>query len=419
MDFNRLLGRVKSILLTPKTEWPVIGAEPATMAGIFTGYVLWLAALPTLCQFLKLAVFGYSVPFLGTMHLGMGFAVSTAIRVYLGSIIGTLVVAFIVNALAPTFGGQKNGVQALKVVAYSYTASWIAGIAVLLGGLGMLIILVGLVYGIYLLYLGLPPTMKCPPEKAGGYTAVTLICAILVFWLVFYILSSVLGLRSQMGMPGMTMNGSNVTFDRDRAAGPLGQWAQGMAAAGAKMAAAQKSGDTQAEANAVGQMMTGAVNGGQKVEALQPDRLKSFLPDSLGGLKRSDVSAERNGALGMQVATASASYGDGSGGQSLKLEITDMGGAKGLLAAATHANVEEDKESSTGYEKTYNQGGSMIHEQWDNSSGQGEYSAVVADRFMVKVAGHGANIDALKSALGGVNVSGLAALKNDGVSSAN
>ena len=419
MDFNRLLGRVKSILLTPKTEWPVIAAEPATTIGIYTGYILLLAAIPTLCQFLKLAVFGYSVPFLGTMHLGMGFAVSTAVRVYLGSIIGTMVVAFIVNALAPTFGGQKDGVQALKVVAYSYTSSWIAGIAVLLGGLGILIILLGLIYGIYLLYLGLPPTMKCPPEKAGGYTAVTLICAIVVFWVLFYILGSVLGLRSQMGLQGMAMNGSHATFDRNSAAGQLGQWAQGMAAAGKQLESAQKSGDAQAQANAVGQLMTGAVNGGQKVEALEPDRLKSFLPDTLGGLKRSEVSAERNGALGMQVATATANYGDDSGGQSLKLEITDMGGAKGILAAATHANVQQDRETSTGYEKTYNQGGSMIHEQWDNSSGQGEYSAVVADRFMVKVEGHGANIDALKSALGGVDVAGLAALKNEGVSSAN
>jgi hypothetical protein len=413
MDSKGLLGRVKSILLTPKEEWPVIAAEPATTAGIYTGYILLLAAVPAICQFLKLAVFGYSLPFLGTMHIGTGFAISAAIRVYLGSIIGTIIVAFIVNALAPTFGGQKNGVQALKVVAYSYTASWVAGIAVLLGAIGILIILLGLGYGIYLLYLGLPPTMKCPPEKAGGYTLVTLICAILVGVVLFYILGTVLGLR-QMGMSGMT--GSQITIDHDGVAGKkLGQWAQGMAAAGKELEAAEKSGDKQAEARAVGEMMSGVANGGQQVEALTPDRLKGFLPDTLGGLKRTDVSAERNGAMGMQVATATANYADESGGRSLKLEITDLGGAKGLLAAATHANVEQDRETSTGYEKTYHQGGTMMHEQWDNSSSEGEYSAVVADRFMVKVAGRADNINALKTALGTVDMTGLAALKNEGV----
>jgi hypothetical protein len=380
--------------------------------GIYTGYIMLLALIPAVCQFLKLGVFGYSVPFLGTMHVGTTFALYAALRIYIGSIIGTMFIAFIVNSLAPTFGGQKDSVQALKVVAYSYTASWVAGIAVLLGALGILIMLLGLVYGIYLFYIGLPPTMKCPPEKAGGYTVVTLICAILVGLVVFYLLGTVLGLRSQMvGMSGMS---SHATFDHNST---LGQWAQGVAAAGKQLEAAQKSGDTQAQANAMGQIMSGAVNGGQQVEALAPDRLKSFLPDTLGGMKRTDISAERNGAMGMQVATASANYGDDSGGRSLKLEITDMGSAKGLLAAATHANVQQDRETSTGYEKTYLQGGTMVHEQWDNSSGQGEYSAVVADRFMVKIEGHAPNIEALKSAVGSVDVAGLAALRSEGVKS--
>jgi hypothetical protein len=332
----------------------------------------------------------------------------------LGSVIGTLIVAFIVNALAPNFGGQKDNVQAHKVVAYSYTASWVAGIGVLIGGLGYLIMFLGACYGIYLLYLGLPSTMKCPPEKAGGYTAVTVICTILLYIVLFYILGMVLGLRSQMGMTGMTMNGSHITFDRDGTAGKLGKWAQGMAAASKELEAAQKSGDAQGEAKAVGEMVSGTLNA-QPIEALAPDRLKGFLPDTLGGLKRTDVSAERNGAMGMQVATATANYGDDSGGRSLRLEITDMGSAKAVLAAASQANVVQDRETSTGYEKTYHQGGTMMHEQWDNSSSQGEYSAVVANRFMVKVAGQADNINELKNALGGVDMTGLAALKDEGV----
>src|SRR4051794_33306361 len=178
MNASRLIARVRSILLSPKTEWPVIAAEPATTASLYTGYVLLLAAVPAICQFLKLAVFGYSMPFLGPMHVSVGFALSAALRIYIASLVGTFLMTLIVNALAPNFGGQKDSVQALKVVAYSYTASWIASIGILLPYLGVLILFAGLVYGIYLLYLGLPPTMKCPPQKAGGYTAVTLICAV-------------------------------------------------------------------------------------------------------------------------------------------------------------------------------------------------------------------------------------------------
>ena len=117
----------------------------------------------------------------------------------------------------------------------------------------------------------------------------------------------------------------------------------------------------------------------------------------------------------MQVATATARYGDEANGRALKLEVTDMGGAKGVLAVASHANIEEDRQTDTGYVKTYHQGDSLIHEQWDSASKEGEYSAVVADRFMVKVEGNAESIDVLKSALTGVDTAGLAALKNDGV----
>jgi hypothetical protein len=280
----------------------------------------------------------------------------------------------------------------------------------------MLILFVGLIYGIYLLYLGLPPTMKCPPQKAGAYTAVTILCAILVSVLMFYVLGMVLGLQSRAmsGMGGFQST-SHASFDKNSPAGALNQWAQGVAAAGQQLEEAQKSGDTQGAANAVGQMMSRAVSGGQPVEALAPDRLKAFLPDTLAGLARTESSAERSGALGMQVATATARYGDNSNGRALKLEVTDMGGAKGVLAVATHANVEEDRQTDSGYVKTYHQGESLVHERWDNASKEGEYSTVVADRFMVKVEGNADNIDTLKSALGNVDTAGLAALRNDGV----
>jgi hypothetical protein len=75
--------------------------------------------------------------------------------------------------------------------------------------------------------------------------------------------------------------------------------------------------------------------------------------------------------MGMQVATATGRYGDENGGQSLKLEITDMGGAKGVLALANHATLEEDRQTDSGYVKTYHQGGNMIHERLYSASYEG------------------------------------------------
>src|SRR4051812_16778372 len=41
-----LVERVKAIVLTPRTEWPVIAAEPGDAAYLFRNYVAILAAIP-------------------------------------------------------------------------------------------------------------------------------------------------------------------------------------------------------------------------------------------------------------------------------------------------------------------------------------------------------------------------------------
>ncbi len=70
--------------------------------------------------------------------------------------------------------------------------------------------------------------------------------------------------------------------------------------------------------------------------------LKPFVPETLGGLKRTDFSAERNGAMGMQVSEAHATYSDGAN-RALQLEVTDTGSAKGFLSLAGWAAVQNDK----------------------------------------------------------------------------
>ena len=126
-----LVDRVKNILLSPRAEWPVIDAEPATVASLYTGYIMPLAAIPVICQAIGMSMIGITIPFVGTHYqTPIVSAITSAAVMYVFSLIAVFIVALIVDALAPTFGGTKNQVQALKVVAYSYTASWVGGILV-------------------------------------------------------------------------------------------------------------------------------------------------------------------------------------------------------------------------------------------------------------------------------------------------
>ena len=417
MDFNKLIARVKAILSTPKTEWPVIAAEPATVADLYKNYIVWLAAVPAVCQFIKGSFIGYGA-FGIHYRTPIGAGITGMIVSYALTLALVYVVALIVDALAPTFAGQKNQVQALKTVAYAWTASWVGGIGALIPWLGFLIMLAALVYGIYLLYLGLPATMKCPPDKAGGYTAVTIIIAVVLSWIIGLVVAGIVGTGALMGGAGVSgMSGlgrGEVQVDKDSALGKLDAWSKKMEAAGKQMEAAQKSGNAQAQGDAIGKMVGAAISGGDQVEALAPDVLKPFVPDTLAGMKRTDFSAERNGAMGMQVSEAHATYSDGAN-RTLRLEVTDTGSAKGLVALVGWAAVQNDKQTDHGYEKTYKDGGRLVHEQWDDQTKYGEYGVVVGDRFTIKVSGNADSMDQLKAAVGSINLAGLEALKDLGV----
>jgi Yip1 domain len=417
MDFNKIIARAKALILTPRTEWPVIAAEPATVGGIYSGYVLLLAALPAIAQFLKFSVLGVNVMFLGTMRTSTSIGLSNAISYYVLSLISVFVLALIIDALAPTFNGTKDRVQAVKTSAYAYTAGWVGGIGVIIPGLGWLLALAGGIYSIYLLYLGLPHTMKAPAEKATGYTVVIVIAGIVMGLIVSTVSSNIVGrasLGAGLGALGSTgVLGSNAT---DSSGSGLAQLAARVEQAGKQMDAAQKSGDSAAQAQAAGNVLGAVLGGGSQVEALSTDRIKSFLPATIAGLKQTSSSAERNGALGMQVSEAKATYGEA--GRSVDLEITDMAAAKGLMGLASWANIEEDKQTQTGYEKTFKQGDNMIHEEWDNSAKRGEYGAMLAGRFMVTARGDAGSIDELRAAVGSVDLAGLAALRNEGMKAA-
>jgi hypothetical protein len=194
-----LVDRVKRILLSPKTEWEVIDAEQTTASELYTRYIMPLAAIGPIAQIIGFSVFGITVPFVGTYRVPIGSAITQAVVAYVLTLAGTYLLALIIDALAPTFNGQRSQIQALKLAAYSLTASWIAGIFALVPALGILAVL-GL-YSLYLLYLGLPVLMKSPGEKAVGYTAVVILAAI-VLWI---IIGAVAGMFMSVPAAGMTI----------------------------------------------------------------------------------------------------------------------------------------------------------------------------------------------------------------------
>jgi hypothetical protein len=181
-----LVERAKAILTTPDTEWPVIAREQGDPAYLFTNYVLYLAAIPAIASFIGSVMIGVGTP-VGTLRVGIFTGLIGAILEYAFAFVGVYVVAMVVDALAPTFQGEKNFQNALKLAVYSYTPVWLAGIFLLVPGLRFLQIL-GL-YGFYLFWKGLPVLMRSPQDKALPYTVTTVVCAFVIAFVLRAIIS--------------------------------------------------------------------------------------------------------------------------------------------------------------------------------------------------------------------------------------
>jgi hypothetical protein len=402
-----LIQRAKNITLTPKTEWDVIAGETTSIAELYKTYIIPLSAIGVIASFIGMTMiglgFGYRMSFLdGLMN---------ALVSYIFGLVGVYVLALIIDALAPSFGGEKNQIQALKVVTYSAIPVWIASILQIIPALGLLVLLVAC-YGLYLLYLGLPVLMKAPKEKAVGYTVVVILCAI-VLGVVVGVISRATGVG--FGGSGMPMSRSGMTSpETNEAVAQIKQYSAQMEVANKKMEAAQKSGNQQAQMAAATEAIGTALGGDGKVEVVDQNQLKAMLPENLPGLKRATITAEKTAMGGFSLSKALAAYTDEQG-RSLDLSITDIGGNKMFGAIAAWGLVDMQKETDTGYEKMGKVDGRPTHERFNKNDPSGEYGVLVAGRFLVETRGHKTDMPMLKQAVASIDLGKLEGMKNQGV----
>ena len=406
-----LVDRVKNILLTPKVEWGVVAGEGSTTAELFGGYVAPLAGISALCGFIGHSIVGTSVPMLGTFRMPILSGIGIAVFAFVMAFVSIFILAQIINFLAPKFGGQPDAAQAMKVAVYSYTPAWIAGVLGIIPVLGLLGALVAL-YGLYLLYLGLPRLMRNPEEKSLAYTAVVVLCAI-VLWVVISMLTAGVTALTGGGMMGAMSGAAPGAFEKGSPGAQLEEFGKRMEEAGKKMEAAQKSGDTNAQMKAATDMLATAMGGGKRYEPVAIEQLKPLVPESFAGLPRRSQSAEKGGVGGLVMSKAEAEYDDGAN-RRVELEVTDTGGAAGLMGLAGWMNVQGEKESDGRIERTRREGNRMIREEISKRDGDNEYTVVLGDRFVVSARGQGVSIDALRSAVGSLDLAKLESMKEAG-----
>ena len=400
-----VIERAKAILLQPAQTWPVIDAEPATVQSDYKDWLVVMAAIPAVCGFVGMSLVGVGMFGIG-YRVPIGGGLVAMVTGYLLSLIAAYVMALIVDALAPSFGGTKNLVGALKVVAYGATAVYVAGLFKLLPALGVLGILAAC-YSVYLMYLGLPVVMKCPQDKAPGYTAVVVVLYVVVAIVVGTVSAMFIGFGA-LSSYGHSASAFSVKTPDGEVNIDGSAIARRVEAARAQAEAAQKSGDPASAGAALGAMV-GALTGAGGA-AIPPADLKALLPDTLGALKRESFETSGGTAVGIASSVAKATYAGGDN-QRAELSITDVGGLGGLASVATWANVTVDKETPDGVEKTYKDGDRTVHEEYRKDGSHAEVTVILKNGVIVETQGDHIDGATLKSMASAVNLDAIEAMK--------
>ncbi|CAN5150104.1 Yip1 family protein [soil metagenome] len=175
----KLGPRIKGIIFSPSREWEAVSLEPVGVIGCFLRYVVPLAAIPPLAGLVGLVLMVSVNPGAPRTQISPLTFLPSFVIDYAASLAFVFVGAMVVSLLALVFGGRPSFSRAFKVVAYSATPFWFAGIFRLLPLSGLLPLAFSL-YGLFIMYLGLPRLMRSRPDKAVAYMLTVFVIGIVI-----------------------------------------------------------------------------------------------------------------------------------------------------------------------------------------------------------------------------------------------
>ncbi|EQD48009.1 membrane protein containing DUF1282, partial [mine drainage metagenome] len=274
MKMEKLLARLRGLLFAPRATWATVTTEKATPTALYRDWIVWLAAITPVSMFIGLAIFGLSVPFVGTIRVGAAGLLVQMLVSYVLTLAVVYLIALIAAAMSPRFGGRKDNVQALKLVAYAWAPVWVVGILHLvpaLGALAALAALVALIYSIWLFWIGAQSVLAMPQERAMGFTAVVIVIGV--------VMAIAVGIASAaLSGVGALTPGAAFPYSTSHRGG--------VPTAGLVNPAVQDA-----------------------IKTLAPDQLSAFLPTTVDGMARGPVSTFSSGMATLQISNAKAHYG--------------------------------------------------------------------------------------------------------------
>lgn len=173
------ISRAVAMLLAPGRTWDAIAEAPGEPRALILRYAAPLAAIPAVCGVAGAVIFGFNIANIGVHMSFLGLVLGAAVG-YALTLGAVWALAVFVDLTAPAFGGVRDGENALNLVVYAATASWVGGLAEIYPSLGIPVGILAGLYSLYALYLGLPQMMGIPETRRLTAFAAVLIAILLL-----------------------------------------------------------------------------------------------------------------------------------------------------------------------------------------------------------------------------------------------
>jgi hypothetical protein len=195
------ISNAKDVLMTQNAEWTRVMSEENDKQSLIR-------------YGMTLLVIAYALVFLLTLvsPTGMGGFVGISTTYLITMVIVEFVIAIaslyfipmILAAIAPSFGGKNDALNALKLFVFAGTASWVGMAFSKIPYLGVLIMIAGAVYAIFLFWSHVAEAMSIPAEKKVGYVVVS----VLVLAVIYIVIGAIGGIIANMVSPVSVFHGS-------------------------------------------------------------------------------------------------------------------------------------------------------------------------------------------------------------------
>ncbi len=180
---SSLVNRVINILTKPASEWAAIEVEPSSTGKLMT-YAALLSVLPVIFALLAILI----TPFGTIIFQVPSLLIKLLVLTYVTALVPPIALGYIMDALTPQLGGQKNSLNAMKLCIYSGTAYWVGAVGLILSP--WLWVALGVGYAGYLLWVGTPILMKTGADKTPIFVGATV-----GIWVVLYIILNMIAQR--------------------------------------------------------------------------------------------------------------------------------------------------------------------------------------------------------------------------------